>query len=65
MESRVLYLLLLCTLMMCAHNRIHYGPMVVFVRLHITLPHYHDYADVSEDIELLKYVSVTFCRVCV
>ena len=51
--------------MMCAHNRIYYGPMVVFVRLYITLPHYHDYADVSEDNELLKYMSVTFCRVCV
>ena len=30
-ESRVLLLLLLCSFMMCANNRIYYGPMVVFV----------------------------------
>ena len=29
--------LLLCSLMMCANNRVHFGPMVVFVCLHITL----------------------------
>ena len=30
--------------MMCANNRIHYGPMVAFVCLPSTLLHYHNYA---------------------
>ena len=42
------------SLVMCANNRVHYGPMIVFVCLHITLPQYHHYYDVSEGIELLK-----------
>ena len=46
--------LLLCILIMCANNRVHYGPMVVFVCLHITLQHYHHYKGVFESIELLK-----------
>ena len=32
-----------CSLMMCANNRVHFGPMVVFVCLHSTRPHYHHY----------------------
>ena len=51
--------------MMCANNRVHYGPMVVYGYLHITLPHYHHYADLSEGIELLKYLSDMFCLECV
>ena len=40
--------------------------MVVFVYLHITLLHYHHYADdVYEGIGLLKCLSDTSCRVCV
>ena len=54
-------LLLLCSVMMCANNRVHYDPMAVFVCLHITLPHYHHYANLSEGIELLKCLSGTFC----
>ena len=60
-----LCLLLLCSLMMCANNRVHYSPMVVFVCLHITLPHYRHYADLSEGVELLKCFSSTFCLECV
>ena len=33
--------LLLCSRMMCAYNRVLYGPMVTFVCLHITPHHYH------------------------
>ena len=40
-------------------------PMVIFICLHITLPHYHRYADLSESIELLKCLSGTFCLECV
>ena len=43
--------------MMCAYTQVHYGPMVVFVCLHIKLPRYHHYADLSEGIELLKCLS--------
>ena len=46
-ESLFCFLSLLCGLMICAYNRVHYGPMVVFVCLHFTLSHYHHYADVS------------------
>ena len=37
----ILCLLLVCSLMMCANNRVHYGPIVVSLSLRITLPHYH------------------------
>ena len=50
---------------MCANNGIHYGSMAVFDCLHFTPLHYYHYADVSEGIELLKYLSGTPCRVCV
>ena len=38
--------------------------MVVIVCLHITQPHYHHYADLSESIELLTCFSDTFCLQC-
>ena len=38
---------------MCANNRVYDGPMGVFVCLHITLLHYHNYVDVSQSVELL------------
>ena len=51
--------------MMDANNQIHFGPMVESICLHLRLSHYYHYADVSEAIELLKYLSGTFCQVCV
>ena len=54
------FLLLLCSPMMCANERVHYGPMAAFVCLHFTLPHHHHYADVYEGIEFLQN---TYCRV--
>ena len=59
------FFLLLCNFVMCVNNRIQYGPMVVFVFLYLTQPHYHHYPDVSEGIELIKYLSGIFCWVCV
>ena len=47
-ESWVLCLLLLCSLMMYANDWVHYGLMVTYGYLHITLPHYHHYANLSE-----------------
>ena len=52
-------------LLMCSLWCVHYGPMVIFVCLYITLPHWHHYTDVSGCIELLERLSGTFCRVCV
>ena len=36
--------------MMCANDRVNYGPMVILICLHITIPHYNHYAYVSECI---------------
>ena len=58
--SWVLFLLLLCNLMVCANNQVHYGLMVVPVCLHITLPHCHRDAD---GIELIKCLSDTLSSV--
>ena len=44
-------------------GKIRYDPMVAFVYLHCTLPHYNHYADLSEGIVILKCLSNTFCRV--
>ena len=65
-KASFLSILLLCRLMMCANNWVYHGPMVLILRLHVTIPlqKYH-YADVFESIELLKCFSDTFCRVCV
>ena len=60
-ESWVFCLSLLCSLMMCAKDEVHYDPMVVFDCLHVTLRHYRHHAELSENIELLKCLSGTFC----
>ena len=52
-------------LMVCTNNRVHYGLMVVYGYLHITLPHYHHYAILFEGIALLKCLSNIFCVECV
>ena len=51
--------------MVFAYDRIHYGLQVVFVCLQITPSHYHHYADLSEGIELIKFLLGICCRVCV
>ena len=43
-ESWCCVSLSLCSLVICANNWVHHGPTVLFVSLHITLPHYHHYA---------------------
>ena len=63
-EWWVLCLLSLCSLMMCANNKSHYDPIIIFVCLYITPPHYNHYADLSESIDLLKCLSGTFCLEC-
>ena len=54
-------LLLLSSLVMCANNRVHYGLLVLFVCLQITLPYYHHCVDLSEGIELITCLAGTFC----
>ena len=61
----LLSFIILCCLMMCADDIVHYDPMVAFVCFQITPPHYHPYADLSESIELLKCLSGTFFLECV
>ena len=51
--------------MVFANDRIHYGLLVMFVCLQITPSHYHNYADSSEGIELIKCLSGICCLVCV
>ena len=43
----------------CANNKVHYDPMVIFVCLHITLPHYRHYVDLS--IQVLNFLNA--CQV--
>ena len=64
-ENWFLRLWLLCSLMMCTNSRVHYGLMVVYGYLHITIPHHHHYADLSEGNELLKCLSDIFFLGCV
>ena len=42
---------------MCTNNRVHFGRMVVFLCLHIKLPHFQNYSDEYESIQLLKLLS--------
>ena len=46
-------------------DRLHHGPKIVFVCLHITLSHWHHYAELSGSIVHTKYLSGVFCWVCV
>ena len=51
--------------MMSANSQIHYGLQIVFVFLYIIPSHYHHCTNLSEYIELIKYLSNIFCGVCV
>ena len=51
-EPGILFQLFLCSLMICADNRVHHDPVIVLLYLHITLLNYQHYAHVSEGIEL-------------
>ena len=46
-----------------ANSRIRFGLKIVFVYLYITPSHYHHCANLSEDIELINFLSDIFCRV--
>ena len=63
-ENRDFVFITVVQFMMSANIRIRFGLQVVFVYLYITLSHYHHYANLSVDIELIKCLSDMFCRVC-
>ena len=46
--------------MMSANSRIRFGLKIVFVYFYITLSNYHHCANLSEDVELIKFPSDTF-----
>ena len=50
--------------MMSAKIWIRFGLQIVLVCLYSTPSHYHHCANLSEGIELIKYLSDIFCRVC-
>ena len=61
-ESCALFRLLLHSFMMWANSQIHYRPMIVYVCLHFTLPHFLHYTDVSEGIEIMfRYILWSVC----
>ena len=51
-------------LVMSLNNQMRFGLQIVFVCLHITASRYHQCANLSEDIELMKCLSDIFYRVC-
>ena len=65
LENREFVFIIIVQFMMSANSRIRYDLQIVFVCLYITSSHYHHCANLSEDIELIKFLSDLFCRVWV
>ena len=63
-ENRDCVFIIIVQFMMSSNSRIRFGLQIVFVCLYITSSHYHHRANLSEDIELMKFLSDIFCRVC-
>ena len=63
-ENREFVFIIIVQFMMSANNRIRFVLKIIFVCLYITPSDYHHYANLFEDIELLKCLSDIFCRVC-
>ena len=63
-ENRKFVFINIGQFMMSANSRIRFGWEIIFVYLYITPSHYHHCANLSEDIELIKFLSDIFCRVC-
>ena len=47
---------------MSSNYWVHYGLKVIFVCVHIILPHHHNYVDISESTEHIKCLSSIFCH---
>ena len=63
-ENRDFVFIIIVQLMMSLNSRIRFGLQIVFSCLYITPSHYHHCANLSKDIELIKWLSYIFCRVC-
>ena len=63
-ENRDFVFSIIVQFMRNANSRMRFGLQIVFIYLYITPSHYHDCANLSEDIELIKCLSDIFCRVC-
>ena len=64
-ENREFVFIIIVQFMMGANIRICCGLQIVLVCLYSTSSHYHHCANLSEGIELIKYLSDIFCRVWV
>ena len=53
-ENRDFVFIIIVQFMMSSNSRIRFGLQIVFVCLYITSSHYHQCANLSEDIELIK-----------
>ena len=63
-ENRDFVFIIIVQFIMSAKTRIRFGLKIVFVCLYITLSHYHHCANLFADIELMKWLSDIFCRLC-
>ena len=63
-ENREFVFIIIVQFMISTNNRTRFVLKIVFVSLYITPSHYHHCANLSEDNELIKCLSDTFCRVC-
>ena len=63
-EKRDFVFIIIVQFRMSANSRIRFGLQIVFVCLYITPSHHHHCANLSKDIELIKWLSDTFHRVC-
>ena len=55
--------IIIAQFMMSANSRIRFALQIVLICLYSTPSHYHHCANLSEFIEIIKYLSDTFCRV--
>ena len=63
-ENREFVFIIIVQFMMSANIRIRLGLQIVLVCLYSTPSHCHHCANLSEGIELIKWLSDIFCRVC-
>ena len=63
-ENREFVYIIIVQFMMSAHSRTRFGLQNVLVCLYSTPSHYHNCANLSEDIEFIKCLADIICRVC-
>ena len=63
-KNREFVFIIIVQFMMSANSRMRFGLQIILVCYYSTSSHYHHYANLSEDIELIKCMSDIFCRMC-